>query len=137
MPRLPKGKKLLQAYVDEELLKEFKELAFCKHRRLRGALSWEVEEALKNWLALHDITKIEKINPDSKVLRVYKQVKDYIRRKYYYGTLMPNAQVPRKFIVEAIMALRGTTEVTVKRWFENFLRFKLIKHLGGELFELT
>ena len=60
MPRLPKGKKLLQAYVDEELLKEFKELAFCKHRRLRGALSWEVEEALKNWLALHDITKIEK-----------------------------------------------------------------------------
>ena len=140
MPRLPRGKKLLQAYVSEDLLKEFRELAFRKHGVLRGALSWEVEEALKNWLALnntHKCTQIKPLNPGNKILKVYNQVKEYIKEKYYYGTLMPHSQVPRKFLVEAIMAIRGPDKRTVRGWLDRFMKFKLIKYLGGEIFEMT
>jgi hypothetical protein len=50
MPRLPKGKVLLQVYVSEDLAKKLKSVVKEKYESLRGGLSQEVELALKAWL---------------------------------------------------------------------------------------
>jgi hypothetical protein len=50
MPRLPKGKVLLQVYVSEDLAKKLKSVVKEKYESLRGGLSQEVEQALRAWV---------------------------------------------------------------------------------------
>ena len=56
MPRredIPDNKAQLTILIDAELYHEFRKLAFMKHGRLHGALSREMEDALKFWIACH------------------------------------------------------------------------------------
>jgi len=52
MPKVPKGKVHLQAYVDEGVVEELRKLVFMKYGNFRS-LSYEVEQALRAWLAAH------------------------------------------------------------------------------------
>jgi len=52
MPKVPKGKAHLQAYVDEKVVEELRKLVFMKYGNFRS-LSYEVEQALRAWLAAH------------------------------------------------------------------------------------
>lgn len=139
MPRIPRGKVGVFLYIDKQLWQEFKKLAFMKHERLHGVLSFEVEEALRNWIALHlsqHTQNTHKINPMPKVHKAFLEVKNYLKKKY--GMLMISGQhIARRHLVEAIMATRGTDPRTIRRWLKLFLESKLIKHVSGEIYEVV
>ena len=138
MPKIPKGKVGVFLYIDERIWKEFRRLAFMKHESFHGALSYEVEEALRNWILLHQsphTQKTHKINPNPKVYKAFMEVKKYLRERY--GILMISGQhIIRRHLVEAIMATRGVDPRTVQKWIKLFLEYKLIKHISGELYEV-
>jgi hypothetical protein len=56
-PRPPKDKACLYAYVDKQVVEGLRKLVLTKYGSLRGCLSWEVEQALKAWLAEHRIAE--------------------------------------------------------------------------------
>jgi len=137
MPRTPKGKVGVYIYVDEKIWQEFRDLVRQKHDEMYG-LSIEVEEALRNWLRMHTQMHTKtlvpnKVNPTPKVHQVYRQIKEYLRQKYGFVY----QQVPRRDIVEAISAIRGSDPRTIKKWFKQLLQYRLIKNIAGEVFEIV
>lgn len=134
-------KRKVNLYVEERLWEEFKRLSFSKHGKFHGALSGELEQAIQSWLAQHtqNHTKqlvVNKVNPQPKVYRVFAQVKEYLKQRYGYAAIVPGQQVPRKHLVEAIAAIRGSHPQTIESWMNNFVMFKLIKWIAGELYEV-
>ena len=91
MPKLPKGKTYLYVLIDEKVVDDLRKLVKMKYDSLRGGLSHEVEQALRAWLAAHTKgtqTLAMKVNPQPKVLVVWEQVKEYLRRVYDYEGLV-------------------------------------------------
>jgi hypothetical protein len=105
----------------------------------KGLLSFEAEEALRNWIALHTsaqntlVTKAP--NPDPRVVRVWIEVKRYLLLNYY-GELHTGSQVQRRHVEDAIMNVRGKDPRTFKTWLKAFYRMKLIKPIAGEVWEI-
>jgi len=134
------AKKKVNLFIEEGIWAEFKRLAFQKHENFHGALSYEVEQALQMWIAQHtqNHTKVlfpNDVNPQPRVLTVFNQVKEYLKAQYGYGAIVVGQQIPLKHLREAIMAVRGTDLRTVKKWLDLFMKFKLIKHLAGQVYE--
>jgi len=140
MPVLPRGKVGIYVCIDEKLYREFRDLVRQKHDKFRGALSYEVEEAIRHWVLLHTQnthkTEMGKFNPEPKVNRVFRQVKEYMIRRFGYIYLGSGSQFPRRHIVEAIAAVRGDDERTINKWMKRFIDAKLIKHIAGEVWEV-
>jgi len=129
-------------WVDEDLWGEIKRLAFQKHENFHGAITAELEEALLNWVRLHtqNHTKqlaVNKVNPNPRVYRVFQEVKEHVKERYGYAALPSGQQVPRSHLTVAIGAVRGDDPRTVKKWMKSFERFKLIKWIAGELWEIV
>jgi hypothetical protein len=132
-------------YIDRRLYDEFRRLAFTKSGRLHGALSYELEQALLNWLGLHTqmhtnskgggIT-LPQLNPQPKAARVWEQVRYYLKRRFGY-LVLAGAQVNRAHLVDAIEAIRGSDPRTVRKWLEEFMKYKLIKPVSAELYEVV
>ncbi|RLI27582.1 hypothetical protein DRO58_04005 [Candidatus Bathyarchaeota archaeon] len=122
-------------WLSKSLWKEFRELVFAKHGNFHGALSYEVEEALRNWLGLHTQihTKINSINPAPRAKQVWEQVKDYIRQRQGFV----GQQVTLELLTEAISAVRGSDPRTIKKWLKEFQRYRLIKHIAGHVWEVV
>jgi len=140
-------------YIDEELWKEFRKLVWMKHERFWGVLGYEVEQALRLYIVAHTNShtlssesmklirtfspylslSIQKVNPPPRVLSVYYSVRDFIRKKYNVPLIQ---QATRRDIQEAISYVRGSDPRTIRKWFTTFLKYKLIKHVGGEIYEL-
>jgi hypothetical protein len=132
-------KAVLRAYVSKETHDRIRDLAWAKYGKFRGALSYEVEQALRAWLAQHtqDAHKIlSAANPQPKVARVFNQVKKYLEETLGYVAIIPGQQIPRKHILMAIANVRGPDTRTVKTWFDAFLANKLIKMITPELYEV-
>jgi hypothetical protein len=128
----------LSVIIDKKLYDEFRKLVFMKYGKFRGCLSWEVEQALRVWIAHHkNFNKnLDVANPKPKPARVFDQVKKYLEERYGYGAIITGQQIPRQHLVEAIAAIRGTNPNTIKHWMDQFIKFKLIKWIGGEVFEV-
>jgi hypothetical protein len=77
--RLPKGKVLIRALISEDLYKELISVAPNIYGKSHGAISFVVEEALKQYLSLLTEAKEVKFNPRMSVRKVYEQVKAKIR----------------------------------------------------------
>jgi len=126
--------------LDRRLWEEFKRLAFEKHGNFHGALSYEVEEALRNWMVLHTQNHTRsltmRVNPHPKVHSVFSQVKKYLVERYQYAAVTTGLQIPQTHIVEAIRAIRGVDDRTVRKWMDRFIKYKLIKFVGGQLYEV-
>ncbi|MDH5815660.1 MAG: hypothetical protein QE164_02565 [Candidatus Nezhaarchaeota archaeon] len=140
MPKPPNGKARLDVYIDERLYKKLRELARQKYENFRGALSNEVEEAIRHWILLHAQSAHKsygKLNPEPKVFRAFRQVKEYMVKRFGYEYLGSGQQFPKKHIVEAIAAVRGADEKTINKWMKRFINAKLIKHIAGEVWEIT
>lgn len=136
------AKKKVNIFIDEELWAEFKRLAFQKHENFHGALSYEVEQAFQAWLAHHTQKHTKplipnSINPQPRVARIFSQVRDYLKQQYGYVSLIPGQQVPKPHLRDAIMAVRGTDYRTVNKWMGLFTKFKLIKWVAGQLYEIV
>lgn len=140
VPKMPKNKIGLYVIIDHKLYEELKRLAFSKHGTLKGALSREVEEALRYWLALE--RKKEKIFSDvgsdgnPKVYKVFSKVKEYLNKKYGLF-LTSGSKISGKYLIEAISFIRGSTERTINRWIKDFIKFNLIKHIDENIYEVV
>jgi len=84
-------------------------------------------------------TKIlRKANPNNpKIHRVFQEIKAYMQEKFGYAALPPGHRVPRSHLAEAIAAVRGTDNRTIKKWMRDFEKFKLIRWIGGEIWEIV
>ena len=131
-----KNKIKTSLYVDRELWAKFKRLALEKHGNFHGGLTAEVEEALRNWLSAHtkDTQNFEiknRVNPQPRVFSVYKNVKEYLKRQgiEYQCTL--------EKLVEAISFTRGNDRRTVRKWLNEFVKYKCVKEIStGRIYEL-
>jgi len=140
MPKLSKNKVGIYIVLDEEIEKRLRELIARKYERVeKGLLSYEVQQAIQSWLALHTHAHTreinQKANPPPIVDSIYRRVRRNLAEKYGYS-LNETIQAPRIHLVNAIMGVRGVDERTVKKWMNKFTEFKLVKHIAGELYEL-
>jgi len=131
----------LQVYISRDTDRKLREFIALMYRKFeKGLLSWEVERAIKHWIAMHTNAqtqlKGEGPNPTPRVVQAYQTVKRYLMSNYYME-LPPGSIVVDKHLREAIMATRGSDPRTVKRWLRTFTAFRLIKHLGGARWELV
>ena len=136
------AKKKVNLWVEETVWEEFKRLAFQKHENFHGALTCEVEEALLYWIGMHtqNHTKNSAFNGGDlspRVQRVFLRVKEYMRERFGYVALPSGQRVPRRHLVEAIANVRGSDPRTVKKWLKVFEQFKLIRWVGGEIWEVS
>ena len=126
-------KKLIGVWLPEDLIKELKNLVKAKYPGIRG-LSWEVEEALRNWIALHRThTKAQttmQINTLPKIQRIYEEVKNYLRQQGY------EIQVTLIKLKEAIGIVRGTDPRTIRKWLKTFKKYRLIREIAPQIWQL-
>jgi hypothetical protein len=117
--------------LNKELWEKFKEFAFNQHKKFKGALTYEVEEALRFWIATHtNAQTTNKINPNPKVYIIWQQVKGILREKGYW------LQAPLKEIRNAIALVRGNDYRTIRKWLIEFKNFKLIKEVSPQIYEI-
>jgi hypothetical protein len=126
--------------IDEEIQTKFRKLIIQKYTKYeQGYLSYEVEQALRYWLALHtkaqNIIENQKPNPTPKVYLTFAEVKDYLLRTKYYE-LKNGQQIPRSHIEEAIMNTRGSDRRTIEKWFRIFHKNGLIKPVTSASWEI-
>jgi hypothetical protein len=131
----------LQCLIAEDVNEELRQLIQQKYKYYtRGLLGWEVEQALRAWLAMHTEAQrerlINKTNPNFAVAQVFLQVKQYLMDNYY-EELIPGTTVPLKILEKAIIATRGADKRTVRKWLETFYRMGLIKPISNATWELT
>jgi hypothetical protein len=134
------GKRSIHIWISSEVDESLRKLIVKKYGRYeKGLLSREVEEALTNWILQHrgerEISEVKTLNPPSKVYRVWRDVKDYLLKKYYQD-LSPTQTITEKHLVEAIKAVRGSDPKTVRKHLNDFQEFKLIKHIAGAIWEV-
>lgn len=133
----------LLLWVDAETNTKFRQLIQQKYNQYeRGLLSYEGNEALKQWVLLHTKThKFDEAKVDSrhsKIRRVYEKVKRYIHRNYYgYEGEITGRTVPMSQVRLAVMNIRGSDDRTIKKWIERFDQNNLIRLNGvGSTVEL-
>jgi hypothetical protein len=135
-----RGKVQIHIWLTPEISLNLRNLIQNKYGKYqRGLLSFEVEEALRNWMALHTsaqntlVTKAP--NPNPRVMRVWIEVKRYLLANYY-EELHTGSQVQRRHVENAIMNVRGKDPRTMKTWLKAFYKMELIKPIAGEVWEI-
>jgi len=135
------GKVELHVTISEKLNKKFREFLARKYGYIRkGIISEEVESALWAWIAEHTHKEHKfgagRVNPEPKYRRIYDQVKRWLSLEYGYD-FNEVAQVPKKHMVEAIAAVRGSDKRTIEKWLRLFTDKGLIKWLSPNLIEVV
>jgi len=139
-PKPRNGVKQFNVWLPEELIREFRELIALKYRSVeRGLLSWEVEQALRNWIALHKAGSTEEQmippNPRVDIFKVFLQVKQWMETELGCD-LEKGAHISINLLRKAISAVRGSHPKTVRRWLKLFHEFGLIKPISAGVWEL-
>jgi hypothetical protein len=131
VPRIKRGKKRLEVVIDEELYKLLVEMApgIYGQGKYRGALSYVVEEALRQYLLPRAHTNSTQNNPKRGVKYVYMQVKEKVKELLNLD-YAPD-EVPEKVLDMAIAEVRGSDPRTIAKWKSLFEKNKLIKYIGG------
>ena len=130
----------LGVFLPKSLVENFRNLIMQKYNRYeKGLLSYEVEMALRSWLALHTkaqkTLEVKKPNPTPKVYMYFAEVKDYLLRKYY-TELWSGQQIPYKHLEEAIINTRGADKRTVQKWLRIFHTSGLVKPVTSASWEI-
>jgi len=137
-------KKAMLIYIDMNIEKKLRNLIQNKYEHYqKGLLSYEVELAIRNWLALHTQTqKIKnnaviqgKPNPLPNVIIAFQKVKEYLLGKYY-DTLFQGQQINYKHLEEAIMNTRGVDKRTIRKWLKIFHKMGFIKPITPMIWEI-
>ncbi len=134
----PKGveKVKIGLYIRKDVDQQFREYIAQKYGTVeRGLLSFEIEQAMQAWVGTHKSVHALELtapNPLKKVYEVKEQVKEYLRNQMGY---MDVFQVPLVHIGEAIGAVRGTDNRTIKKWLATFEKYHVIKRLSPHVVE--
>jgi hypothetical protein len=127
-------------FINEDLMARFRKLIMEKYNKYeKGLLSYEVENALRYWIALHTnaqntMTK-NKPNPTPKVISVWMQVKEYLLKNWYME-LIPGQQIARVHLEKAITAVRGGDRRTIDKWLNIFVKMGLVKPITSATWEI-
>jgi transposase-like protein len=134
--------------IDTELYERFVEDATIEHGKFsEEVLTHEVENAMRLWLdqvarshggGLADRMRRESTTMaagQSRVIRVFNQVKLYLARRYGI-ILLPGDRVSLRHLQEAIRAVRGIQDTTVRNWLRAFEEMGLIRPVGTSAWEV-
>lgn len=129
----------LKVYLPRDLIKEFREfIATFYGTHEHGMISFEVEQALRCWLSTHKGAQIaltnKSANPTPNVFIVREAVKRYLQERFGYDSIY---KVPKQQVIEAISAVRGTDERTIKKWIRLFEKFHVLKWITPNVVEFV
>lgn len=130
-------KKAVTVYIQEDILDSFRELVKAKYKGLTG-MSYETQQAMAFWLASQrtqtqaQSQSTEVMNPIPRVFAVANQIREFFRKKYGYQP----QQVSLFELREAIGMIRGNDPRTIERWLKEFAKYKVIKPLAPNVYEL-
>ena len=118
----------------------FRRLILQKYHRFeKGLLSYEIEMAMRNYMALHSnaqtLVSSSHPNPTSKVMTAYNDVKQYLLT-HGFEEIPSGTQVHIKFIDQAIMNVHGSDPRTVEKWKKVFHKMGLIKPTSSVTWEM-
>ena len=125
---IPKGKVQINVLISKELYDEITQIAPAIYGKYKGAISFIVEEALKQYLYPYKHAQIH-TNPRLSVRLVYDQVIQKIK-EIINNPLKPYT-IPEKILDLAIMEVRGSDKRTINKWKNLFIKSGLIKVAGG------
>jgi len=129
------ARKVRHFRLEDETYRRLTDLVTKKYGNKHSFLSFEVESAIKSWIAQHAQSEhVFKRNPNLKVNMVFRSVKEYLKSEY--GIEMQSHSF---HIKKAIESVRGNDKRTVKKWFKEFIKSGLIKPHSkkGEIFEIV
>lgn len=126
--------------ISEDFNKIFRGFIAEKHQKYeKGLLSYEVEQAMRHWYALHTKAQTSLMksppNPTPRIAMVYADIKHYLSNTYY-EEMHTGMTVPHSHIKEAIVNVRGNDRRTIRKWFRTFEKMKVIKRLGANAWEM-
>ena len=131
----------LGVWIQTSIDARFRSLIQQKYQKFeRGMLSYEVEMALRHWLALHtntqtDLEAAPKPNPTPRVMQIFNQVKAWLLSHHYFE-LLSGQQIPRRHLEEAIISVRGSDPRTIEKWLRTFHKMKLVKPITSASWEI-
>lgn len=140
-------KKKILVYVDEDLLKKFRHLAFMKFRKLRGPLSRAVEEAMELWVRQEEGRGTHTFSGTQIDVKSYqKSYFSTISGKRTYEILSKLYEmfgdvdrdwvfVYRDLIVKLIKGHIGDHPHTIAKYIGNLMELKVL-HKNGANFDL-
>jgi len=129
------ARKVRHFRLEDETYRRLTDLVTKKYGNKHSFLSFEVESAIKSWIAQHAQSEhVLPRNPDLKVNLAFKSVKEYLKNQF--GIEM---QSHSRHIKEAIKNVRGSDKRTVEKWFKEFIKNGLIKphSKSGEIYEIV
>jgi hypothetical protein len=130
MAKIPSDKKRLEILIDANLYKQLIEIAPIIYGRYKGAISYVVEDALRQYLKPKTSAHTTYTqNPSRSVRQVYKQVIERI--KFIENIDFEPEETTEKILDMAIAEVRGSDPRTIKKWKEIFEKSGLIKFVGG------
>ena len=112
---------------------------------MRGLLSYEVEQALMQYIAMYRSTHthdtkpvdIHKENPIPSVHRLKEDIKQFLVKTGRYEEVGVIQCVPEAFLLEGIHAVKGTDPRTMKKWLGLLKKYGCIKQLGVRQWEIV
>lgn len=120
MPNIPNGKKGIYIYLNEEIYSKLLNFIKKKYKNsIYGALSYEIEEAIKYYLETNEMhTSTHKVENPS-LPRTHQICLSIIRwlRDHYPGY----ERFTINELYKAIMNVRGSDKRTLKKWLRNLL----------------
>lgn len=134
LKREGKEKVMVTAYIDKELYDQLLTVAPRFYGCNRGAISYAIEEALRQWLAPRVHTQVH-TNPSDKIRTRFRAVME--RVKELLGLPYAPKEVPSKALEIAIAQACGTDPRTIRKYMSLFERVGLIKRLSHNLIEVV
>ena len=128
-------KEIITIVVPKKLMDNFREFLARKYGEMRkGYISYEISQAISAWLATHTKAQnLSKINPQPRVFKVWEQVREYLKNKFGFTP----QQVPKNVLNEAIALVRGNDERTIRKWLKEFVKYKVIKEINQNVWEIV
>lgn len=135
MPKIPKGKVALYAYIDEKIRLKLLEHIKRRYKKIiHGAISYEVEKALENHLKATDLhTNSHKIqNPTLPLVhRRAHQIMNLLKDRGFHN------QVSVKEVYKAIEDIAGFDPRTKKKYLKVLVNRGYLKWVNDRILEIS
>lgn len=136
--KLPDGKSSLTVLLRQETLTNFRKFISQKYGKYKGGLlSLETELAIQSYLSEHKLdtntytTSVPNPLPNYQIVK--EQVREYLKTRFGYTQTF---QINKNHLIQAIGAVRGQDNRTMRKWMKIFENNGVLKFLGTNQVEL-
>ena len=130
-----------KVYISARVVERFKRMISIKYPAYKqGLISKEVEEAMTRHVGIFNTqaqstqTPIDKDNPVHQVYRLKEDIKQYLVKSGRYEE--EPRFVPNKLLEEAIGALRGLDNRTLRKWKKLLQQYGCLNSVGVSQWEI-